>query len=239
MASDKNQTDKLARDIKDKVLARPAGSSGEPVEYRSVHEFMTLTRTGTPADARQFRLAVKAKGIAIWPDDDPRVGQQFARDGIRWEVRLKTFRPESQDSFDDDLDEKVSPKRFGYRRYGAMSRPDQKKFSDRVYFNCMERCVVTGVKTKCRGEAAHLIEHHKAGSDHWSNGLWLRADIHRLYDNGLCAINPSTLTIHFHPTILAKDDDLIAYEARPILPTRKPVNPAWLKSRWDELTWPK
>jgi hypothetical protein len=47
MASDKNQTDKLARDIKDKVLARPAGSSGEPVEYRSVHEFMTLTRTGT------------------------------------------------------------------------------------------------------------------------------------------------------------------------------------------------
>ncbi|MBE1114092.1 HNH endonuclease, partial [Escherichia coli] len=83
MASDKNQTDKLARDIKDKVLARPAGSSGEPVEYRSVHEFMTLTRTGTPADARQFRLAVKAKGIAIWPDDDPRVGQQFARDGIR------------------------------------------------------------------------------------------------------------------------------------------------------------
>lgn len=89
----------------------------------------------------------------------------------------------------------------------------------------MERCVVTGVRIKCRGETAHLIEYHKAGSDHWSNGL--------------CVINPCTLTIHFHPTILANDDDLIAYEARPILPTRKPVNPAWLKSRWDELTWPK
>lgn len=73
MVSDKNQTDKLAHDIKAKVLARPAGSSGELVEYRSVHEFMTLTHKGTPADARQFRLAVKAKGIAIWPDDDPRV----------------------------------------------------------------------------------------------------------------------------------------------------------------------
>lgn len=97
-----------------------------------------------------------------------------------------------------------------------------------------------GVSSPVSGQkAAHLIEHHKAGSDHWSNGLWLRADIHQLYDNGLCVINPCTLTIHFHPTILANDNNLIAYEARPILPTRKPVNPAWLKSRWDELTWPK
>ncbi|EOG2761604.1 hypothetical protein ACK85N_004691 [Salmonella enterica] len=83
MALDKNKTNKLARDIKDKVFVRIAGSSGKRVEYRSAHEFMALTGTGTPADACQFRLAVKAKGIAIWPDDDLRVGQQFARDGIR------------------------------------------------------------------------------------------------------------------------------------------------------------
>lgn len=236
MASGKNKYDKPARDIKDKVLVRPVGSSLPLKEYRSVHTFMVETKTGTKQDARQFRLVVKDKGIAIWPDDDRRVRQQHSRDGKRWEVRLKDLGTEHHDAYNDDLSETISPKRFGHRHYGAMSRPDQKKFSDRVYLNCLERCVVTGTSTKCRGEAAHLVQHHKDGSDHWSNGLWLRADIHRLFDNGLCAINPITLTIHFLPSILSKDDDLVAYEARELLPTRKPVNPAWLKARWEDFT---
>lgn len=73
MATDKNMMDKLPRDIKDKVLVRPVGGSEAYEEFNSVHQFMQTKGTGTNADARQFRLAVKRKGIAIWPDDDPRV----------------------------------------------------------------------------------------------------------------------------------------------------------------------
>ncbi|HHU6578615.1 TPA: HNH endonuclease [Klebsiella pneumoniae] len=233
MATDKNMMDKLPRDIKDKVLVRPVGGSEAYEEFNSVHQFMQTKGTGTNADARQFRLAVKRKGIAIWPDDDPRVTTPHARDGIRWEVRLKVLRAEHYSSLSEVLDETVSAKRYGNRYYGSASRPDQMKFSNTVRQNCLNRCVVTGVRTKCRGEAAHLIEHCKAGFDHWSNGLWLRADIHRLFDAGMCAVDPETLRIHFSPDVLKEDKDLSELEGKQLLPTKKPVNTDYLVPRWE------
>lgn len=107
------------------------------------------------------------------------------------------------------------------------------KFSNTVRQNCLNRCVVTGVSTKCRGEAAHLIEHCKAGFDHWSNGLWLRADIHRLFDAGMCAVDPETLRIHFSPEVLKEDEDLSELEGKKLLATKKPINIVYLEPRWE------
>lgn len=215
--------------IKDKVLVRPVGSNVDYEEFNSVHDAMIATGTGTPQDARQFRKVVKAVGKAVWPDDDPRKTVQISLDGRKWEMRLKYPRPAN-----DELPDFVPTKRKGQRgSYGAMSRPAQKTFSDAVRINCFGQCVISGARSKRRGEAAHLIEHCKDGVDHWSNGLWLRIDIHRLFDANQCAINPKTLQIHFAPSVLADDNDLTVYEGKPIASTIKQIKVEYLQERWE------
>ncbi|EEY8718630.1 HNH endonuclease [Escherichia coli] len=112
------------------------------------------------------------------------------------------------------------------------SRPDQAKFADSVGVNCRYTCVVTGVKTRVRCEAAHIVEHKAGGVDHYTNGLWLRVDIHRLFDAGLCAIEPSTMMIYFNPMVLIDDPDLEKYHAIPISQPVRPINPDYLMARW-------
>ncbi|MCL8160545.1 HNH endonuclease signature motif containing protein [Enterobacter asburiae] len=226
------QGEKPAKDIKDKVIARPFGTDIPIENFNSVHAMMQETGTGNDADARQFRLAVKDQGVAIWPDDDPRKNSQTALDGRRWEVLLPHLRP-----VDAELDDYVPEKRKGRRAaYGALSRPDQKAFSDSVYDNCYGQGVVTGARSRRRCEAAHLVEHCKDGVDHWSNGLWLSIDIHRLFDANQCAINPETLCVHFTPDVLAEDEDLKGLEGQSIAMTKKPINAAFLWARWEVFT---
>lgn len=221
--------DKHPQYIKDKVLVRLAGSNADYEEFNSVHDAMKNIGTGTAQDARQFRKVVKARGCAVWPDDDPRGRMQLSRDGQKWEMRLKHPR-----ATHDELADDVPTKRKGKRAsYGALSRPDQKYFSDRVRDNCFGQCVVTGARSKRRGEAAHLIEHCKDGVDHWSNGLWFRIDIHRLFDAHQFAINPKTLQMHFAPSVLDEDEDLAKYEGQPIASTQKKINVNYLKTRWE------
>ncbi|QIZ47714.1 HNH endonuclease signature motif containing protein [Dickeya zeae] len=214
--------------IKDRVLIRPVGSNVDYEEFNSVHNAMITTGTGTPQDARQFRKVVKTVGKAVWPDDDPRKTAQTALDGKKWEMRLKHPRLAN-----DELSDFVPTKRKGKRgSYGAISRPAQKSFSDAVRNNCFGQCVISGVRSKVRGEAAHLIEHCKDGVDHWSNGLWLRIDIHRLFDASQCAINPRTLKIYFAPSLLEDDKDLAEYDGKPIASTKKQIKVEYLQKRW-------
>lgn len=113
------------------------------------------------------------------------------------------------------------------------TRPDQVKFAKAVKENCFETCVVTGTRLLARCEAAHLIGHSKEGIDNYTNGVLMRADIHALFDAGICAINPITMTIWFSEDALALDPDLNAYNGKSLLPTRKPINPNFLQARWD------
>ena len=55
-----------------------------------------------------------------------------------------------------------------------------------VILQCDEcRCVLTGEATQNALEAAHLIPAAKGQNDVPSNGITLRADLHRLFDAGL------------------------------------------------------
>ena len=46
------------------------------------------------------------------------------------------------------------------------------------------RCSITGEKTLPVLEAAHIKPFSESGPNHISNGLLLRADLHKLYDSG-------------------------------------------------------
>ena len=57
------------------------------------------------------------------------------------------------------------------------------------------RCAVTGCNAADALEAAHLIGYKGPNTQHVSNGILLRADIHTLFDLGLLSICPETLTV--------------------------------------------
>ena len=57
------------------------------------------------------------------------------------------------------------------------------------------RCAVTGCDAVDALEAAHLIGYNGRHTQHVSNGLLLRADIHTLFDLGMLSICPVTLKV--------------------------------------------
>lgn len=129
----------------------------------------------------------------------------------------------------------VKPKREG-NKVEIITRPDQVEFTETVRLNCFNCCVISGVRTCQRTEAAHLVEHCNDGIDHYTNGLLMRVDLHRLFDAGLMAINPETLTVHFDAGVLADDPDLAQFEGKLIADTQRPINPAYLLARWAEFS---
>lgn len=54
-------------------------------------------------------------------------------------------------------------------------------------------------------EAAHIVRYQGPGTNHVSNGLVLRADLHTLFDFGLLSVDPATLTILVSPELGGSD----------------------------------
>ena len=57
------------------------------------------------------------------------------------------------------------------------------------------RCAITGCAVKDVLEAAHIAPYRGSLTNHSSNGLLLRTDLHTLFDCGLVAIEPNTRTV--------------------------------------------
>lgn len=93
--------------------------------------------------------------------------------------------------------------------------------------------MITGASLRRRTEAAHLVEHSAGGLDHWSNGLLLRIDLHRLFDDNVLAICPETLTVHVDPDAQAEDPDLQQYDGHVITGLCRPIDAANLVMRWE------
>lgn len=80
---------------------------------------------------------------------------------------------------------------FGTRKL----RPQQRWFRLKLLAAYGARCAFSGGKIVETLEAAHIDDHHLSGVNHCSNGLLLRADLHRLFDANLLAVEPGTLRI--------------------------------------------
>ena len=57
------------------------------------------------------------------------------------------------------------------------------------------RCAITGYDAPSALEAAHILSYKGEHTNHVSNGLLLRADLHALFDLGLIAITTSDMTV--------------------------------------------
>jgi len=56
-------------------------------------------------------------------------------------------------------------------------------------------CAMTGSTVESVLEAAHIVPYRGPGSNHISNGLLLRGDLHTLFDLGMLAVDPNSLKI--------------------------------------------
>ncbi|MES2631836.1 MAG: HNH endonuclease signature motif containing protein [Pseudomonadota bacterium] len=64
------------------------------------------------------------------------------------------------------------------------------------------RCSVSGCRIPEILEAAHIVPYLGDETHHLTNGLLLRADLHTLFDLGLLRVDPTTLRVEIHPSVI-------------------------------------
>jgi len=108
----------------------------------------------------------KLSGIAIWKDAE----NQKQNRKSRWK--------------------KISNALIGEKKKinSSIRQRNQNKFRGAL-LALDKRCVLTGEETEEALEAAHIIPVKNNGTEIISNGILLRADLHRLYDSDLFAID--------------------------------------------------
>lgn len=119
----------------------------------------------------------------------------------------------------------------GHREGTARFRFGQDRFKTNLLQEHGVRCAITGPCPEQVLEAAHLrkFAEHESHED----GLLLRVDIHRLFDRGLLAIHPDTLTVVIAPT-LADYDDYAKLEGLPV--TAAATAPDAIRDHFHETT---
>ncbi|WP_086462989.1 HNH endonuclease signature motif containing protein [Enterobacter sp. J49] len=107
------------------------------------------------------------------------------------------------------------------------TRINQSDFKERVAANFGYRCAITNSGEAL--EAAH-IEPVGTGNNNTSNGVLMLACLHRLFDAGLMAINPDSLTVHFKAncSYFAKS----SLEGKKLNAHSVPLNKSGLLERW-------
>lgn len=117
-------------------------------------------------------------------------------------------------------------------------RRGQPKFRRMLLAAYGYRCAVTGCDVEAAIEAAHLIAYNGDATNHPTNGLPLRGDIHTLFDLGLLwidgdsltvALDPSIRTTHYgmyHGRAIALPEDAVLYPNRDALRRRLPKKPS-------------
>ena len=80
-------------------------------------------------------------------------------------------------------------------------RQGQPEFRRRLLDIYEERCAISGCTVVQVLEAAHIMPYLGPQTNHLSNGLILRADLHTLFDLGLLAVDTKTMTVIVSPQL--------------------------------------
>ena len=87
------------------------------------------------------------------------------------------------------------------------ARRGQDEFRNDLRGRYGDACMVTGCPLLALLEAAHIRPYRGEKDNHPANGLFLRADIHTLFDLDLLGIDPETLRLALHPHVRAAGYD--------------------------------
>ncbi len=104
-------------------------------------------------------------------------------------------------------------------------RERQSRFRELLLGAYRDRCAVTGYDLPVALDAAHILPYLGSDSDTARNGLILRADIHRLFDKYLLAVDTEQMQMKVSPRLAStKYSDLDGIELR--LPDDERLSPS-------------
>lgn len=166
---------RAAADMTPEELTRQAGSG------RS-RSYFVRSRGRTFAMKAIIRLAYRQAGLA-W--DGPQSRQAAAQLRGRFDVVHVV------DSLEE---ERLARQRQAFERW---ARPGQGRFRTGLLELFDMTCPVSGCSALDAIDACHIGAVADAGSDVLENGWILRADLHRLFDANLMAVDPSSGAVRF------------------------------------------
>ncbi|SEE70298.1 HNH endonuclease signature motif containing protein [Ruania alba] len=121
----------------------------------------------------------------------------------------------------------------GFRRTIVRVRRGQQRFREDLLARQGKVCAFTGSAPARVLEAGHLYSYAQLGTHAPHGGLMLRRDIHRLFDDGLLAVDPYRLRVDVSPDLAAYPQYARLHDGR--LTTRLEDGQVdWLAKHWDE-----
>ncbi|QQQ64326.1 helix-turn-helix domain-containing protein [Paenarthrobacter ureafaciens] len=121
----------------------------------------------------------------------------------------------------------------GHRTANVRVRIGQAAFRRELLTKVGSICAFTGPAPAPALEAAHLYSYAKVGEHREYGGLLMRRDLHRLFDAGLIAVCPETLTIDIGPS-LANYPAYQQLAGHPLTIGLTKSQVQWLAEHWDE-----
>jgi excisionase family DNA binding protein len=121
----------------------------------------------------------------------------------------------------------------GHRTANVRVRLGQAAFRRELLAKAGAVCAFTGRAPAAALEAAHLYSYAQAGEHRRHGGLLMRRDLHRLFDLGLIAVHPETLTIDVAPSLA----DYPVYRelaGRPLTVKATKGQTEWFREHWSE-----
>ena len=164
--------------------------------------------TGGPQPG-QRKLLAKYRAVADHPDG-PR-----GPDGLTASQRATITHEEEQlrvEGVFDPSDEEDARKRT---LANIVRRQGQGKFRTQLLALYGHRCAVSGCSAEAVLEAAHIKPYLGPKTNHPTNGLILRADLHTLFDLRLISVDPKTLTVLVSPTL--DGTEYVSYRGKALL----------------------
>lgn len=120
----------------------------------------------------------------------------------------------------------------GHRTTTVRARIGQPTFRRQLLDTFGENCAFTGPAPAPALEAAHLYSYATKGKHHRNGGLLLRRDLHRLFDLGLIAVDPSSQTLDV-ASDLAAFPDYSHLQGKPLTVPVTKEHMRWLSQHWD------
>lgn len=137
---------------------------------------------------------------------------------------------------DGDFDLREDARRRTVRT--LVQREGQPQFRRALIDEYAGACAISGCTVETLLEAAHIIPYFGPHTNDVSNGLLLRADLHKLFDLHMLRIDPQLRTVHLCDEL--KASEYACFEGRRLGPTRSPDKapaPASLRHHEERCTW--
>ncbi|GIL37700.1 HNH endonuclease signature motif containing protein [Phycicoccus sp. DTK01] len=112
-------------------------------------------------------------------------------------------------------------------------RRGQRQFRQHILTLQGSVCAFTGGAPERVLDAGHLYSYAELGTHFKHGGLMLRKDIHRLFDDGLLAVDPRRLTIDVAPTLEKYEQYAVLHDRRLHVGLRD-EQVLWLDKHWTE-----